>query len=155
MLKRLREHTNSYLGQVKDIAEKKYNEEEEGFTNKLRHAANFLTLQSGENETRFRSRIIDCWCNGTNTLSTSAESDYLAISDMSAKEPGIQEIKPTELAAIKHEGLNRLLGYEGASFEVPAVGIRSCSMICACCFPRVVLPPMTSRDSKRSMSKRC
>ncbi|WP_205579126.1 hypothetical protein, partial [Pseudomonas aeruginosa] len=65
--KRLREHTNSYLGQVKDIAEKKYNAEEEGITNKLRHAANFLTLRSGENETRFRSRIIDCWCNGTNT----------------------------------------------------------------------------------------
>ncbi|HCF1383045.1 TPA: hypothetical protein NH842_006118, partial [Pseudomonas aeruginosa] len=43
--KRLREHTNSYLGQVKDIAEKKYNAEEEGITNKLRHAANFLTLR--------------------------------------------------------------------------------------------------------------
>ncbi len=120
--KRLREHTNSYLGQVRDIAEKKYNDEEEGFTNKFRHAANFLTLQSGENETRFRSRIIDCWCNGTSTLQSPLESDYLAISDMSAKELGIQEIKSSELAAIKHEGLNKLLGYEGASLEVPAVG---------------------------------
>lgn len=41
---------------------------------------------------------------------------------MSAKELGIQEIKSTELATIKHEGLNKLLGYEGASLEVPAVG---------------------------------
>lgn len=117
--KRLREHTNSYLGQVRDIAEKKYNEEEEGFTNKLRHAANFLTLQSSENETRFRSRILDCWRNGTGTLQSPLESDYLAISDMSAKELGIQEIKPSELATIKHTGLDKLLGYDGVSLAVP------------------------------------
>lgn len=119
--KKLREHTENYLNQVKEIAEKKYNDEEEGFTRKFRHAANFLTLKSGENETRFKSRIIDCWCNGTNMLQSPLESDYLAISDMSVKELGIQEIASSELAALKLGELDKLLGYENATFDMPEV----------------------------------
>lgn len=116
--KRLRDSTTNYLRQVQKIAEEKYNAEEEGFTNKIRSAANFLTLRSGENEIRFRSRIIDCWHNGTSTLNSPLESDYLAISAMSAKELGIHEIKSTELAQIKQNDLNDLLGYKDASLEV-------------------------------------
>jgi len=119
--KRLRENTNAYLNQAKEVAEERYRKEEEGLNNKLRQAANFLTLQSGETEARFKSRIIDCWCNGTGDLQSPLESDYLAISQMSSNELGINTIGAKDLPAIKDQGLEKLLGYDGAAIEVPAV----------------------------------
>ncbi len=121
--RKLREHTKTYLAQAKDTAENRYRNEEEGIGNKLKQAANFLTLQSGENESRFKSRIIDCWCNGEGALNSPLDSDYLAISEMSCNELGVRTINSSDLATLKNQGLEKLLGYDVPSIAVPSTNI--------------------------------
>lgn len=118
-VKKLREHTISYARQAQAVAERKYCDEEEGITAKLKQAANFLTLQSSENEKRFKDRIIDCWRNGEGDLKSPLESDYLAISDLSCIDLGIHPHRPGELRAIKDQGLEKLLGYNVSAVSVP------------------------------------
>lgn len=123
--KKLREHTKAYLAQAKETAEQRYRNEEEGITNKLKQAGNFLTLQSSETETRFKSRIIDCWCNGEGTLRSPLESDYLAISEMSSNELGIRAISAKDLPTTKDQGLDKLLGYDVASIATPSTDTKT------------------------------
>lgn len=121
--RKLREHTKTYLAQVQKTAEGKYEKEEEGLGNKLKQAANFLTLQSSENDRRFKSRIIDCWCDGQGNLKSPLDSDYLAISEMSGNELGIRTIDSSDLPALKNEGLEKLLGYDVPSIAVPSTNM--------------------------------
>jgi hypothetical protein len=120
--KKLRENTLHYSRSAQRVAEDKYIAEEESVVAKLKQAGNFLTFQSGENERRFKDRIVECWRNGDGELKSPLESDYLAISEMSSNELGVRKLQDggKGLQVLKEQGLEKMMGYDVTSVTGPA-----------------------------------
>lgn len=115
--KKLRDNTQNYAMNARKAAEEKYAKEEENFTAKLKQAGNFMMLQSGENERRFKDRIVNCWLNGGEDLRSPLDSDYLAISEMSSNELGVRRLDGggKGLQVLKEQGLEKMMGYDVSS----------------------------------------
>jgi len=112
--KQLREQIWGHAAIAKKSAGLRYEKEEENLAAKLKQTVNFLTLQSGEHERKFKERILDCWRDGGSAhRSTPLRGDYLAISHMSQKCIGVSSVSGIDTwQQGSPGGLDKMLGYD-------------------------------------------
>ncbi|KAF1053637.1 MAG: hypothetical protein GAK43_01307 [Stenotrophomonas maltophilia] len=105
-------HTGEYAERARKVARQRYIDEEEGFSNTVFGGiANFLTKTSGEREDTHVRRISECW-RGRDLDSTPAQSQYLALSDMSRERLQLDTPENSQQVGERlAQGTVELLGY--------------------------------------------
>ncbi|KXU92099.1 hypothetical protein CR51_31175 [Caballeronia megalochromosomata] len=107
----LRTQTRLYANRARETARARYQQEEVGIGNKVRHLKNFLSLRSGAREEAHIRRIVDSWRDpGGEGVKSLLESDFGVLSRMT--ESHLEIDSPAADGRITDTSMLPLLGYK-------------------------------------------